>query len=143
MPIVPVLPQSPTASKRGHRDSTVSVASKSTTTEGPQASAETKTDAPQAGGKEVSPKPAAAPAPSKSWADLVRSKIPNNSVPIFGGLAPANGLCSTKNDQLANVLNAIGADPFQSGGKISFVEPRGLVNTGNMCYMNSVRLILW
>jgi len=25
-------------------------------------------------------------------------------------------------------------------GKLAFIEPRGLVNTGNMCYMNSVSL---
>ena len=29
-----------------------------------------------------------------------------------------------------------------SGEKIAFLEPRGLVNTGNMCYMNSVYLTL-
>jgi ubiquitin carboxyl-terminal hydrolase 10 len=145
VPILPILPQSPTASKRGHRDSTVSATSKSTATQGPLSptSRETAINQPQIPVEDASstPAPAPAPAPPKSWADLVRSKIPANSVPVFGGMGPTNGHGSSKNEQLANVLNAIGADPVQEVGKIAFIEPRGLVNTGNMCYMNSVRRV--
>lgn len=40
---------------------------------------------------------------------------------------------------MVDVLNSLGANVDQYSEKIAFLEPRGLVNTGNMCYMNSVR----
>jgi ubiquitin carboxyl-terminal hydrolase 10 len=39
-----------------------------------------------------------------------------------------------KNETIADVLRAFSA----SAGKLTFLKPRGLINTGNMCYMNSV-----
>ncbi len=75
----------------------------------------------------------------KSWADLVRSKVSN----------PGNGLKATENNSLgvngfqhpkaASMVEVL--RNYESGScsdRVSFIEPRGLVNTGNMCYMNSV-----
>ena len=39
---------------------------------------------------------------------------------------------------LADVLTGMGDDVTEYSDKVAFLEPRGLVNTGNMCYMNSV-----
>lgn len=72
----------------------------------------------------------------KSWADLVRSKAaaaPASSTP--NGLASAQSLSTSKSASLADALKSFSVD---SENKITFIEPRGLVNTGNMCYMNSV-----
>jgi len=86
------------------------------------------------------PKPAA----PKSWAELLRTK----NIPV-AAQAPAatNGVAVTaatntpaaaKSNTLADVLASFSVDADK---KISFLEPRGLVNTGNLCYMNSVRLV--
>lgn len=73
------------------------------------------------------------PAPPKSWADLVRKKdAPGRAA---APLQPTNGIASVQaNATLAEALRQYVVQP----GHVAFFEPRGLVNTGNMCYMNSV-----
>ena len=51
--------------------------------------------------------------------------------------AQLNGFDSPKAGSIASVLSTFGA-PGTNESKIAFLEPRGLVNTGNMCYMNAV-----
>lgn len=53
----------------------------------------------------------------------------------------ANGLLSTKTGTLAEALSSYNVKNDNEASKISFVKPRGLVNTGNMCYMNSVNCL--
>ena len=90
---------------------------------------------------EETPKPSPPqPAAPKSWAELLRAKntpavaqpapSPNNT------LAVSNGPVVPSNTTLAHVLASFSVD---AETKASFIEPRGLVNTGNLCYMNSVR----
>jgi ubiquitin carboxyl-terminal hydrolase 10 len=85
------------------------------------------------------PKPAA----PKSWAELLRAKnAPATAQPApvpNGAVAAPNGPVVPKNNTLADILASFSVD---SGKKVSFIEPRGLVNTGNLCYMNSVCLDL-
>lgn len=81
------------------------------------------------------PSPPSKPAP-KSWADLVKrnavlpssSSVPNGGVITSGVTLPSN----------ASAADALKQYSVQIDAKLSFLEPRGLVNTGNMCYMNSV-----
>lgn len=56
---------------------------------------------------------------------------------------PSGGPAVPKNESLVDVLSSLGVGSENSGNKVAFVEPRGLVNTGNMCYMNSVSTIWW
>ena len=44
----------------------------------------------------------------------------------------------TKGVSLAEILGKFGVRSQDSDSKVAFTKPRGLVNTGNMCYMNSV-----
>jgi ubiquitin carboxyl-terminal hydrolase 10 len=80
-----------------------------------------------------SPPPKAAP---KSWADLVKrnTKIPTFGAMVNGGVANA----AFQLPQTAPLAEALRQYNVQSATKLAFLEPRGLVNTGNMCYMNSV-----
>lgn len=127
IPVVPVLPQTPATPKQpaSVQPSQESVAS--------QTNDELNSTASSV------PKPSS-PAAPKSWADLVRSKT--NRVPSNVSNVPAdpNNLQTTRTESLADVLTNLGSDVDQFGDKIAFLEPRGLVNTGNMCYMNSVGL---
>jgi ubiquitin carboxyl-terminal hydrolase 10 len=81
-------------------------------------------------------------APPKSWADLVRSKVPKGDTTTSSvsgsSVAQSNGHLAIKSESLADVLLAYKVRNRESDTKIAFLKPRGLVNTGNMCYMNSV-----
>lgn len=85
------------------------------------------------------PKPAA----PKSWAELLRAKAAPAAIqpPVIpnGVVAPVTGPTAPKNNTLADVLASFSVD---SAKKVSFLEPRGLVNTGNLCYMNSILQVL-
>ena len=143
MPAMPVIPTSPTTPRKSHRDSVVSNVSKAET------SAEVVTDghvtpresdavpAVASPNSEQTPNVASPPPAPKSWADLVRSKAPPASQAPAGGLVPAS-VESLKAETLAGVLTTMSTDAALHPSKLSFLEPRGLVNTGNMCYMNSV-----
>lgn len=136
VPVVPVVPAVPAARPKtasseavpnavGAAEQGVSAAPQ------PEASAETKS------AESVTPAPKAAP---KSWADLMRSKnsaVAAASSATVNGAGPPNGAAPSRASTLAGALKQFNVD---DNDKIAFLEPRGLVNTGNMCYMNSVRL---
>lgn len=81
------------------------------------------------------------PAP-KSWAELVRTsaqKAPQKGGKVeANGTTRSNGFTSSKVTSLAEVLNSYKVDEIRNDTRVTFLKPRGLVNTGNMCYMNSV-----
>ena len=75
----------------------------------------------------------------KSWADLVRrqaSQKPEANLFSNDNGCSTNGASIQKSGSLGHVLQSFSVS---TDFKLSFLEPRGLVNTGNMCYMNSVR----
>ena len=84
------------------------------------------------------PKSPPKPAAPKSWADLVRTKelktasaAKVNGTPVPNGTQPV-----PKSAPLAEALR----QHTVTNETLSFLEPRGLVNPGNMCYMNSVSI---
>ena len=86
--------------------------------------------------------PEAKPAP-KSWADLVKRNAPKAAAHTPGlqkSEVMTNGIPLPKSAPLADALRQYSVN---SGALLNFLEPRGLVNTGNMCYMNSVSLIVY
>ncbi|KAF1913452.1 hypothetical protein BDU57DRAFT_520318 [Ampelomyces quisqualis] len=93
---------------------------------------------------EDTPKASPKPAAPKSWAELLRAKnapaaAQAPAAPTSNGVVPAAGPTAPKSNTLADVLASFSVD---SEKKVSFIEPRGLVNTGNLCYMNSILQVL-
>lgn len=138
-PVVPVVPNVTATPRRQTKDSS------STTTETPKSTAiatenvseTTSSDTDKTTEKPISPVSTA----PKSWAELLRSK--NAAKPAGASAAPeVNPLALQKSESLADVLSSLGEDVTRYSDKVAFLEPRGLVNTGNMCYMNSVLQIL-
>jgi ubiquitin carboxyl-terminal hydrolase 10 len=82
------------------------------------------------------------PVAPKSWADLVR---PQATAPAANAARvvtnPPNELGGAKAESLSEVLNDMNSSESEPASKVALLEPRGLVNTGNMCYMNSVSQI--
>jgi ubiquitin carboxyl-terminal hydrolase 10 len=82
-----------------------------------------------------------------SWAALLKSNVPlktagkTDSYPATGESddknSSVNGIGSMANAITSFTIDATNAD----NSPIAFLKPRGLVNTGNMCYMNAVSTI--
>lgn len=145
-PVVPVVPNVSGTPRRQATKDNASVGSetpKSTAADAGQ----TSSPADEAQAKPASPARAA----PKSWADLMRSQkaataaataIPNQAATTAPVASESGTLVAPKSESLGDVLSSLGEDVTQYSDKIAFLEPRGLVNTGNMCYMNSVLQIL-
>lgn len=111
------------------------------------------------------PAPAPAPAPSKPslWSGLfsrgapaaaaangsqaaTAGEVAATTVPAANGStetsAPAKNTADTTGSfaksNASSLAEALADFRIASGQKLAFLEPRGLINTGNMCYMNSV-----
>lgn len=140
VPLIPIKPAKPASVASATQKSTKSAADKEERKEQgqkaedalvPTADADSSTEeTPKA-----SPPPKALP---KSWAELLRAKnapAPTQTPVMSNGAVATNGPIAPKSNSLGDVLASFSVD---SDKKIPFLEPRGLVNSGNLCYMNSV-----
>ena len=75
----------------------------------------------------------------KLWTGLFNPNASANAHPTSGSGAEAvSGNSKSNAESLVEALRSFSA--VSNDTKVSFLEPRGLVNTGNMCYMNSVSI---
>lgn len=146
VPAVPILPPSPSGGRKAHRDSVASHTSKlsdlgkSDPEEGQEAPATSVNLVEPSVVSEEAIKPAPKPAAPKSWANLFRSNESQSaSTPASASSVAAESSKGGKSETLSDVLNDMNSATIAAPTRVSFLKPRGLVNTGNMCYMNSVR----
>jgi ubiquitin carboxyl-terminal hydrolase 10 len=135
-PAVPIVPAVPAARPKTETAPAPASAADSTAPAADSAVAQPEESTEAKSTEPATPAPKAAP---KSWADLMRSKnsaaAAAASAAAVNGAAPTNGATPSRASTLAGALKQFNVD---DNDKIAFLEPRGLVNTGNMCYMNSV-----
>ncbi|KAL2132883.1 hypothetical protein VTI74DRAFT_3197 [Chaetomium olivicolor] len=84
-------------------------------------------------------KPAAAAASTSSAATAAQPQTNGNAADAPTSVPGAGGFVKANTSSFAEALQAYRPSPPD---KLAFLEPRGLVNTGNMCYMNSVLQVL-
>lgn len=150
VPVVPVLP------KHGPKPSAsdASVTAEQEKVNGDAAKSEDQeaaTDAPeiQPNGTSHPPSPVVK-APPTSWANLF-AKSSTRAQTGLNGSAGGDAVNGDATDAANNfsgsafsksnassLAQAIQSYQVENNDKIDFLEPRGLINTGNMCYMNSV-----
>jgi len=140
IPIMPVIPGQPTTQQRSmtsQQDEKVDATAAPAQNGAPDGDV-AQEEPPQESDQEVVNPEAPNSAP-KSWADLVRSKNQNKlaASALTNGTNTMNGVQSSRATTISEVLTQYSVD---SAEKVAFLEPRGLVNTGNMCYMNAVSL---
>ncbi|OJD20053.1 hypothetical protein AJ78_00069 [Emergomyces pasteurianus Ep9510] len=142
VPVVPIIPSSPSTSKQPPASPT-KITAETPKPDGPQTTDNVALSAESAATAQEPPKPTTpVRPPPKSWADLVRTKAPASAADASSSSLGIGGLGVSKGESLFDVINNLGSNAEQHGNKIAFIEPRGLVNTGNMCYMNSILQIL-
>jgi ubiquitin carboxyl-terminal hydrolase 10 len=145
VPVIPALPQSPTAPRRAHRDSTISTpAASEVASPAEVADATVPTVAvdqqPVDSDVDAAPVPIAPKPKPSSWASLLRpTQSQSQSIGSADATSNTSGVPTARGETLSDVLNDMNIS-VDAPSKVSFLQPRGLVNTGNMCYMNSVSL---
>ncbi|KAI1156875.1 cysteine proteinase [Nemania diffusa] len=151
VPAVPVIPAIPKVkdSKSPSNHSETVVAELTVSSQSPTEVAPARPEA------ETTPVQPAKTAP-KLWSNLFQrptpattlSSSPNNPSAAPASAAPSSDTINVNNNlsgpgsfaksNASSLAEALRDHQVSNGQKISFIEPRGLVNTGNMCYMNSV-----
>lgn len=155
LPVIPALPTRPVASKPSPASPTT--AAMAATAAAPAMAEEAAAAPPVTGesvpnGEEGAVAAAAPPAPTapKLWTGLFAKAA------AAGGSSAANGAVTNGHANGTNgggdaafpkasansLAEAVASYRVGSSDQVAFIEPRGLINTGNMCYMNSVLQVL-
>ncbi|KAJ2898142.1 hypothetical protein MKZ38_004142 [Zalerion maritima] len=156
VPAVPVVPAVP---KKEHKQAATEKASSRPAEHSAPEPQRTDADDLHKEQTTVPAKPAhAAPPKPKTWSGLFANKTPmanpaaNGACAVGTSAAQAqvagsgsgqagSGAALSKSGP-ASVADALRSYKVGGAEQIAFLEPRGLINTGNMCYMNSVLQVL-
>lgn len=147
-PAIPVVPALPKASPRDASKQTQEKINEDAPVEQSQEAVQDETKAIASedqtvgteGGNIETPIPPPAPkawSTPKLWAGLFNPNAETSSATSGdSGRATGQSFGKANTESVAEALRSFSAVAGDS--KVSFLKPRGLINTGNMCYMNSV-----
>jgi ubiquitin carboxyl-terminal hydrolase 10 len=157
VPAVPVVPALPKASPKQTKpaagaEKSVAEANPAVAAPGEQQAEPAKPVAETAGAAADTAQPAPAPPKPKLWTGLFSKPggaVASTSSGATAALAQTNGSTedgsaivpgagSFAKANASSLAQALQAYRPSAPDRLAFLEPRGLVNTGNMCYMNSV-----
>lgn len=154
IPVIPILPKtSPKDTKPANATGKPAAEVESAPVDAPAETPSKEVNGTVEEASSATSQPAPAPAKPLLWTNLFSKPAPtaaNASVTVAsnadtngtvvadassGAAGTTAGLGKTTANSLVEALQG-----YRVGGaeKVAFLEPRGLVNTGNMCYMNSV-----
>lgn len=151
VPLRPAVPSSVTSNtQKSVKSPTVKEGPKTAVAETPATAEKPADEAAETNGAVSSEVPAEDPpkpqspvkAAPKSWAELLRAKAAPAAAPAAStsnGVTTTNAPAVPKSNSLPDALATFSV---LSDKKVSFLEPRGLVNSGNLCYMNSILQVL-
>ncbi|KAK8124582.1 ubiquitin thiolesterase [Apiospora kogelbergensis] len=162
-PAVPVIPKTTKAAIKDPKGASSN--DRAVADQTPTASQQPPTDAPVVASSASVPveemQPAAAPAPVKPklWTGLFANAsaaaaanqgsqaVPETATSGAVESGEANGNSTTDTGTFtktnaSSLAEAVALFRVGKGQKLAFLKPRGLINTGNMCYMNSVLQVL-
>ena len=165
-PAVPALPVIPALPKPGSKDSASSPSTAKPSEAGveaavagatlanqndPEAAQRSDATAGQPAQAEAQPAPAPVKVAPKLWTGLFAKPTASNLGSAQGAGQHVNGAApgasaagpgaaaGFSRPNASSQAEALHAYQIGNADKLAFLEPRGLINTGNMCYMNSVR----
>ena len=153
VPAVPVIPALPKASPKETKATASAEAKPAVATSDEQQAESVKPPAESVDGAAAAAPPVPAWTKPKLWTGLFSK--PNGAVASTSsaatdtqaetngnateGSAAVPGVGSFAKANASSLAQALQAYRPSAPDRLAFLEPRGLVNTGNMCYMNSVR----
>ncbi|KAL7926124.1 hypothetical protein ACQKWADRAFT_318615 [Trichoderma austrokoningii] len=150
--VAPVIPVVPVLPKHGPKPETVvqEKANEDAAKPNHQDTVAAESNEVNSDGTNEAPAPAVK-APPTSWANLfakASARAPANGSGVNGvngdSADAANNFPGSafSKSNINSLAEAIQSYAVENSGKLDFLEPRGLINTGNMCYMNSVLQVL-
>ncbi|KAK4033863.1 hypothetical protein C8A01DRAFT_19262 [Parachaetomium inaequale] len=161
VPAVPVVPALPKASPKQTKpaagaEKSAAEAKTTVTAPGEQQAEHSQPATESADGTAETAQPAPAPPKPKLWTGLFSKPggaVASTSSGATAALAQINGSTeegsamvpgagSFAKANASSLAQALQAYRPSAPDRLAFLEPRGLVNTGNMCYMNSVLQVL-
>jgi ubiquitin carboxyl-terminal hydrolase 10 len=150
LPVIPALPVRPAANKLSTDGSAASGVATEAVRPAKEGEAAPINGQSATNGEVAEAAEAPAPSGPKLWTGLFSKAAAAANAGVNGAAATnghaansVNGTAGAFTKSNANSLaEAVSSYRVGTADKVAFIEPRGLINTGNMCYMNSVLQVL-
>jgi ubiquitin carboxyl-terminal hydrolase 10 len=140
VPIIPAVPKSVSRETRAAPEKSVEATIADDVEDTEQKTVESEHVAEEKSEEVTPPTPAPkAWSQPKAWGGVFKTGSAVPTAPTDTSRAAVTSFGKTNAESLSEAVKTFSAEA--NDAKVAFLEPRGLVNTGNMCYMNSVSIL--